>query len=645
MINKNTVDFLSEQEEYIVSKMKVLAWILLTTILLATTACQSDQNTLEETNNVPEITQDYGVIAEGQLLPHQHVDLAFNMSGKVTEILQSESTFVRKGQIIARLDNEDSLNASYAQAEANSKQALNAVRAAELDLDQANNNVQQSENTLAQVQLEQPQITLESARARLEVISAQQSLDALQDTATLLPAQIENEIQLALTRIQTAQDSLPAIDKPDVQYYAQQVDLAQNALEQLRLNSTIIDIGALTDAVDSTADLVEDEKEFLDKVQKAIDGCQVNVDGDDYTKLIFSQDLTYRNTLYKSGTVYDVDNWIADELLDDYATIVSKATLTCDTSRKVTIDGRKTTLEDAQERYNDVVSQYDEAVEQLGKSRLQNTKLISTAESDLAKAQRNLEWAQSGEYSREGIIAAANQSADDPAVPQSVSLATQQLEADIKLATAQLSDARNRLSDLEDGIDPDALELSKASLDQAQAYLNYTNTQIEQIQLRISQAKISVDLAKVIEKSTLLSLNTARTQMRASQAALELATQNLAHNELVAPWDGTIADLSLTLDEYVQPGQPIATLADFSSWKVETDNLTEIEVPDVSVGQNVNINPDALPELELNGVVSSISQLFTEKRGDVTYTVTIDLEESDPRLRWGMTMVVTFRDA
>ena len=627
------------------SKMKVLAWIVLITTMLATTSCQSDENTAAETGSVPEIAPDYGVIAEGQLLPYQHVDLSFSMAGKVTEILQSESSFVRKGQIIARLDNKDSLDASYAQAEANAKQALNAVRAAELDLEQSNNNVQQSENTLAQVQLEQPQLTLESTRARLDVISAQQSLDSLQDTATLLPAQIENEIQIALTRIEIAQDSLPAIDKPDVQYYAQQVELTQNALEQLRLNSTIIDIGTLTDAVDSTADLVEDEKEFLDKVKKAIDGCQVNVDGDDYTKLTFSQDLTYRNTLYKSGTVYDVDNWIADELLDDYATIVSKAILTCDTSRKVTIDGRKTTLEDAQERYNDVVSQYDEAVEQLGKSRLQNTKLISSAESDLAKAQRNLEWAQSGEYSREGIIASANQSADDPAVPQSVSLATQQLEADIKLATAQLSDARNRLSDLEDGIDPDALELSKASLDQAQAYLNYTNTQIEQIQLRISQAKISVDLAKVIEKSTLLSLNTARTQMRASQAALELATQNLAHNELVAPWDGTIADLSLTLDEYVQPGQPIATLADFSSWKVETDNLTEIEVPDVSVGQNVNINPDALPELELNGVVRSISQLFTEKRGDVTYTVTIDLEESDPRLRWGMTMVVTFRDA
>ena len=558
---------------------------------------------------------------------------------------KSEDSIVRKGQIIARLDNKDSLNAGYAQAEANAEQALTAVRGAELDLEQSNNNVQQSENTLAQIQLEQPQIALESARARLEVISAQQSLDSLQDTATLLPAQIENEIQLALARIESAQDSLPAIDKPDLQYYEQQVQLDQNALEQLLLNSTIIDIGSLTDAVDSTSDIVEDEKELLDKVKKAINGCQVNVDGEDYTKLEFSQDLYYRNETYKSGVVYDVENWIADELLDDYPNIVSKATLTCDTGRKVTIDGRKTTLEDAQERYNDIVSQYDEAVEQLEKSRLQNKKLISSAESDLARTQRNLEWAQSGKYSREGILAAANQSADDPAVPQSVSLATQQLEADIKLAKAQLSDARNRLSDLEDGIDPDSLELAEAGLDQANSYLNYTDTQMQQLKLRISQAIISVELTKVREESALLALNSARTQMRASQAALESAAHNLTHNDLVAPWDGTVANLTLTLDEYVQPGQSIGTLADFSDWKIETDNLTEIEVPEVSVGQDVSISPDALTELKLNGTVTSISKLFKEKRGDVTYTVTVDLKENDPRLRWGMTMVVTFPDS
>jgi multidrug resistance efflux pump len=625
-----------------VSKKNILSWMMLVITILAAAACQSNDNNEASTTILPEIIQDYGVIAEGQLLPYQHVDLSFSMAGKVTEILHTEDSIVKKGQVIARLDNKDSLNAAYVQSEASAEQTLTAVLGAELDLEQAKNNVLQSENSLEQIQLEQTQLALEGARARLEVISAQQSLDSLQDTATLLPAQIEKEIQIAITRIESAQDSLPTINKPDLQYYDQQVQLSQNALEQLRLNSTIIDIGALTDTVDSTSDLVEDEKEFLDKVKKAVDGCQVNVDGDDYTKLEFSQDLSYRNETYIVGLIYDVENWIADELLDDYPKIVSKATLTCDANRKVTIDGLKTTLEDAQERYNDVVSQYDEAVEQLEKSRLQNKKLISSAESELARTQRNLEWAQSGKYSREGILAAANQSADDPAVPQSVSLATQQLEADIKLAKAQLLDARHRLNDLVDGVNPDSLQLAEAGLDQASAYVNYADTQMQQLKLRISQSTTSVALAKVQEKAALLALNSARTQVRVSQAALESATHNLAHNNLVAPWDGTIADLSLTLDEYVQAGQPIATLADFANWKVETDNLTEIEVPEVSVGQDVKISPDALPELELHGTVTSISKLFLEKRGDVTYTVTVDLTDTNPRLRWGMTMVVTF---
>ena len=63
------------------------------------------------------------------------------------------------------------------------------------------------------------------------------------------------------------------------------------------------------------------------------------------------------------------------------------------------------------------------------------------------------------------------------------------------------------------------------------------------------------------------------------------------------------------------------------------------------MGQDVKISPDALPELELHGTVTSISKLFLEKRGDVTYTVTVDLTDTNPRLRWGMTMVVTFPDS
>jgi len=100
----------------------------------------------------------------------------------------------------------------------------------------------------------------------------------------------------------------------------------------------------------------------------------------------------------------------------------------------------------------------------------------------------------------------------------------------------------------------------------------------------------------------------------------------------------------LILGEQITPGSPVATLVDFSHWFIETDNLTEIEVVDVAVGQAVTIVPDALPDVSLTGTVKAIDDFFVEKRGDVTYTARIQVGEIDPRMRWGMTVVVTFEE-
>ncbi len=40
--------------------------------------------------------------------------------------------------------------------------------------------------------------------------------------------------------------------------------------------------------------------------------------------------------------------------------------------------------------------------------------------------------------------------------------------------------------------------------------------------------------------------------------------------------------------------------------------------------------------------VDSIGLVSEVKRGDAIYTVRIVVDEADPRLRWGMTVVVTF---
>jgi len=133
-------------------------------------------------------------------------------------------------------------------------------------------------------------------------------------------------------------------------------------------------------------------------------------------------------------------------------------------------------------------------------------------------------------------------------------------------------------------------------------------------------------------------------RIKAAESGLTAAQAVIQDIELVAPFGGKIVDLSINVGEQVAPGMTAAMLADFSSWVVETDDLTEIEIPEVSVGQSVTIVPDALPDLELGGTVERISDVFEEKRGDITYTVRVTLNDTDERLRWGMTVVVTFEE-
>ena len=175
-----------------------------------------------------------------------------------------------------------------------------------------------------------------------------------------------------------------------------------------------------------------------------------------------------------------------------------------------------------------------------------------------------------------------------------------QAEADYNIAQARLEQAQEDYVDLLEGPDPDDLVLAEARIASAEA--------------RISAAQANINSA-----------------------------QTALHDlDLVATFSGTVVEFDLIVGEQVTPGQPVATVADFSQWYVETDNLTEIEVVEVSVGQAVSIIPDALPDVELSGSVESIADYFEDKRGDVTYTARILVDEIDPLLRWGMTVVVTF---
>ena len=127
-----------------------------------------------------------------------------------------------------------------------------------------------------------------------------------------------------------------------------------------------------------------------------------------------------------------------------------------------------------------------------------------------------------------------------------------------------------------------------------------------------------------------------------AEAALHSAQTQLADTELRAPFAGTIAQSNVKVGETVGVGSAVVVLADFSGWQIETDDLTEIKVPTITIGQGVTVKLDALPDVALKGKVQAIGQLYQEKSGDIVYPVKIDLVDVDPALRWGMTAQVTF---
>jgi HlyD family secretion protein len=198
---------------------------------------------------------------------------------------------------------------------------------------------------------------------------------------------------------------------------------------------------------------------------------------------------------------------------------------------------------------------------------------------------------------------------------------------------SKLSDAQRKydnavrlLNNLEGSASDIDLSIADANLSLAQASLTLAEQEYEKVKNGPDPDQLASAQAR--EKA-------AETGLAAAQAALE-------DRELKAPFSGTLAKLDLKTGELASPGAVVAVLADFSNWIVETDDLTELDVPKVSVGQNVRVTFDAVPEIELTGKVDSISEVHEEKSGDVTYTTKISLTESDPRLRWGMTAVAHF---
>jgi HlyD family secretion protein len=165
-----------------------------------------------------------------------------------------------------------------------------------------------------------------------------------------------------------------------------------------------------------------------------------------------------------------------------------------------------------------------------------------------------------------------------------------------------------------------------------------TAAEIAEAQAMVDQAQAQLDL--LLAGAREQEIAAAEAAVAQAQAAREQAATSLADTELRAPFAGTLAAIHVRQGEQVAAGVPVAELGDLTAWQVETDDLSELDIVRIQDGQTMQVTFDAIPGLVSSGTVERIQPKGEKKLGDMTYTVTVRLDNPDPRLRWNMTAVI-----
>ena len=249
---------------------------------------------------------------------------------------------------------------------------------------------------------------------------------------------------------------------------------------------------------------------------------------------------------------------------------------------------------------------------------------------DISEARSNLEAAQS-----------ALQRLRDLPSPEAID----QAAADLRLREVELRQAQEAYDKVAFaqgvGMSPQSADLQTATLnyERAQAVYEEATQPADESQISAAQSKV-VQAQNALEKllsglrPEAESVNAAR--LKEAKIQVEEARSNLAKSLLRAPWDGIVTDLDGA------PGVSInnasITLTKVEPLRFATNNFSERNLGDISVGDEATLYLKPYPNASFTGVIQRIEFESTEKDGDTAlFTVYFDFDGGGFDIRPGMT--------
>ena len=199
-----------------------------------------------------------------------------------------------------------------------------------------------------------------------------------------------------------------------------------------------------------------------------------------------------------------------------------------------------------------------------------------------------------------------------------------------------------------------AVEQSRANYIEAKANLSKSKAQALDAQRQLSRGDVLLkkELISQADRDTLetnklaadAQVELSAGAVEQARAALHQAEINLAYTSIVSPIDGTVISRNVDVGQTVAASLQAPTLftiaENLKKMQVDT-NVAEADVGRLNPGMIAGFTVDAYPNERFQGTIRQIRNAPQTVQNVVTYDAVIDVDNSDLKLKPGMTTNVT----
>jgi HlyD family secretion protein len=129
-------------------------------------------------------------------------------------------------------------------------------------------------------------------------------------------------------------------------------------------------------------------------------------------------------------------------------------------------------------------------------------------------------------------------------------------------------------------------------------------------------------------------------EIAAAEANVQALENTINQSKIIAPFDGTVTDISAVNGEMVSSGDTAVRIDNLNNLVVKV-SVSEVDINKIKIGQPAIVTFDALSEREYQGEVIYISDAGNNDSGVVEFSVTVKVLDADNRVKPGFTAVAS----